>query len=346
MNVRWLCLVLCLLSPPALAQGFAGMGASAEGFAEVTRDYALTFPKDHGPHPDFRIEWWYVTANLTGEDGRDYGVQWTLFRSPLAPDGPDSGWQSRQIWMGHAALTTPERHFVGEKFARGAIGQAGVKAQPFEAWIDDWSLAGENFDTLQMKAGGADFSFDLSLRADGPLVLDGDNGVSVKSSNGMASYYYSQPAYQVAGVLNLPDGPVQVTGNAWLDREWSSQPLSGDQSGWDWVALSFDDESQLMAGRVRNEDELFTAATWISPDKSPTTLGNGDVIFTELSRSSVAERNVPTRWRIEVPTKGISVEIDAVNPQAWMATLFPYWEGPVTITGSHTGRGYLEMTGY
>ena len=29
-----------------------------------------------------------------------------------------------------------------------------------------------------------------------------------------------------------------------------------------------------------------------------------------------------------------------------MGTSFPYWEGPVSFTGTHRGVGYLEMTGY
>ena len=51
---------------PALAQGFAGLGIKGDGFAAVTPGKVFSFPADHGPHPDFRIEWWYVTANLQG----------------------------------------------------------------------------------------------------------------------------------------------------------------------------------------------------------------------------------------------------------------------------------------
>ncbi len=125
-----------------MAQGFAGMGTSAEGYALPDPDTRFQFPRDHGPHPDFRIEWWYLTANLTGADGTDYGLQWTLFRSALAPGDQGDGWDSPQFWMGHAAITTPDAHFVTERFARGGIGQAGVTADPFSAWIDDWAMTG------------------------------------------------------------------------------------------------------------------------------------------------------------------------------------------------------------
>jgi predicted secreted hydrolase len=128
--------LLCLVPGMGPAQGYGGYGgygASADGFATVTRPAELAFPDDHGPHPGHRIEWWYLTAALTGADGREYGIQWTLFRTALGP-GPDAGgWGSRQIWMGHAGLTTATEHFHAERFARGGIGQAGVSLDPFRA---------------------------------------------------------------------------------------------------------------------------------------------------------------------------------------------------------------------
>ncbi|MCL6282068.1 iron ABC transporter permease [Ruegeria sp. 2012CJ41-6] len=344
MRVRVL-IFLLMLPLGAAAQGFAGLGTDADGFAVPERGQALAFPRDHGAHPAYRIEWWYVTATLTGADGRDYGIQWTLFRSALAPYELD-GWQSPQLWMGHAALTTPDRHFVAERLARGGIGQAGVSADPFEAWIDDWRMAGPGFNMLDLQARGAEFAYDLSLTAQGPLVQHGDRGYSVKSQDGQASYYYSQPNFAVTGTLTLPTGPVALTGNAWLDREWSSQPLSADQNGWDWFSLSFDDGTRLMAFRLRGGRGDFTSGTWIGADGSATPLPDGLIEVVPLDLTGVAGREVPTRWRLTLPDKALSVEIEALNPQAWMATSFPYWEGPVRVTGSHDGKGYLEMTGY
>ena len=90
------------------------------------------------------------------------------------------------------------------------------------------------------------------LQAEGPLVLQGDRGYSVKSAGGQASHYYSQPFYRVTGRLDLPAGPVAVTGQAWLDREWSSQPLAADQTGWDWFSLSFDTGEKMMGFVLRD----------------------------------------------------------------------------------------------
>lgn len=337
---------LALTAPLAGAQGYAGLGTEADGFAVPDPAHRLSFPADHGPHPEYRIEWWYLTANLTGTDGTDYGIQWTLFRSALEPFD-ETGWSSPQIWLGNAGLTTPDAHFAAEKLARGGTGQAGVAAQPFDAWIDDWHMTGtgdgaDALDHLQLAASGDGFAYDLTLAAQGPIVLQGIDGFSVKSPAGQASYYYSQPFYDITGTLTLPDGPVEVTGQGWLDREFSSQPLSETQDGWDWISLHLDSGEKLMGFRLRDrEGAPFTSATWIAPDGTATPYGDGT-----LTMAPLGDTLPPTRWQIELPEHALSVQLDAINPNAWMPLSFPYWEGPVRITGTHTGRGYLEMTGY
>lgn len=342
------------LPPPASGQGFAGLGTEAKGFALPDPARAMTFPADHGAHPDYRIEWWYLTAVLTGEDGQDYGAQWTLFRLALAPpaNAPESPWDSPQVWMGHAAVTSATSHHFAERLGRGGIGQAGVEVPPFAAWIDDWQMTGtgpagtDAISGLRVQAGAEEFSYDLSLQATGPVVPQGANGYSVKSAAGQASYYYSQPFYRAEGRLRIDGQDIAVTGNAWLDHEWSSQPLAPDQTGWDWFSLMLDDGARLMGFRLRDAGEGYTSATWIAPDGTPTSLPPGALRATPLAEAVVAGRRLPVSWRLELPARGLDVTLAPLNPQAWNASVVPYWEGPVRITGSHQGRGYVEMTGY
>ncbi|MBZ5758021.1 MULTISPECIES: lipocalin-like domain-containing protein [Rhizobium] len=335
------------------AQGFAGLGTSADGFAVPKPGVPFSFPADHGPHPDYRIEWWYLTADLRGADGKDYGVQWTLFRSALSP-GAKANWSSPQIWMGNAAVTTPTQHFVAEKFSRDGSGAAGVTATPFAAWIDDWQMktrpdkpaGGDALSHIDLTATGASFRYDLTLDAKGPILAQGDGGYSVKSAGGQASEYYSQPFYAAKGTLKLPGGDVAVTGDAWLDREWSSQPLSADQKGWDWFSLHLENGEKLMGFRLRDSGAGFTSATWIAADGKPTPLPKGALTMTPLKTTNVSGHTVPTEWRLDIPARNFSVTTSPLNAQAWMATRFPYWEGPISFQGTQKGRGYLEMTGY
>lgn len=335
----------------AVPQGFAGLGSTAAGFAVPRPGAQLHFPTDHGPHADFRIEWWYLTANLHGEDGTQFGVQWTLFRSALAPK-TESGWSDPQIWMGHAAITTKDKHFAAERLARGGVGQAGVVAEPFSAWIDDWEMKGlpklwaDQLDEVRLHATGTDFSYTLELSANGPLVLQGDQGYSVKSAGGQASYYYSQPFYTVSGSLDIAGKAIRVSGKAWLDREWSSQPLTKDQTGWEWFSLHLDSGEKVMAFRLRDGNGGYTSANWIAADGKPSPLPPGSLEITPVRTARVGDRDIPVAWRVKIPGRGFDVTTSPLNDHSWMATTTSYWEGPISFNGSAGGQGYLEMTGY
>ena len=356
--LRWraaLCLLAMFASGGVWAAGgggFAGLGEEAAGFAEVVPGRTFSFPADLGAHPDYRIEWWYVTANLKDAAGEDYGVQWTLFRQALEPGPQRDGWASQQVWMGHAGVTSRDTHRFAEAVARGGVGQSGVTAQPFAAWIDDWTFAsdgtvGDGLRSATLSATGADFSYALTLKSARPIVLQGDGGYSVKSEHGQASYYYSQPFFEVSGRVTLDGREIDVTGRAWMDREWSSQPLAPGQKGWDWFSLHLPDGDKLMLFQLRSDtDAPFYAGTWITPDGSATPLTRDDIVLVPGATHRVAGRSVPVEWSVEIKSRALRISTKPLNPESWMATSFAYWEGPVRFTGTHDGEGYLEMTGY
>jgi predicted secreted hydrolase len=346
-------LLLAFEPKVALAQGFAGLGMSGTGFAPVLPGKRFVFPADHGSHPDFRIEWWYVTANLTDANGTAYGAQWTLFRQAMNPGPQQQGWANQQIWMGHAAITRADVHYFSEAFARGGVGQAGAEAEPFHAWIDAWQMRGlegvgnDSISPLELSAAGTDFTYALRLEADHALVLQGNAGYSVKSEQGQASYYYSQPYFKATGSITIDERPVDVTGLAWMDREWSSQPLASDQTGWDWLSLHFSQGEKLMLFRLRRADgRHFISGKWFSPEGNDRQIASAEIVMTPKAVTEIAGRNVPTGWDISIPAQKLSISCMPLNAKSWMGTRFPYWEGPIRFAGSHNGVGYLEMTGY
>ena len=358
MRIKWLLLLLgtLLLSacddqkPPA--DGFAGLGNEATTFAQVVPGKVFSFPQDHGAHDGFRIEWWYLTANLKDEQGRAFGVQWTLFRNALNADTQQPGWGNQTIWMGHAAVTSANQHYAAERYARGGVEQAGVNASPFKAWIDDWTFDSQSnlenpLANMQLYARGQRFSYQLHLTSSQPLVLQGEQGFSQKSEQGQASYYYSQPFFQAKGTVEIDGKTYQVSGPAWLDREWSSQPLTASQTGWDWFSMHLDNGEQLMLYRMRQKNgEPYLTGTWIGADGQTQLLKGQEIQLTPLASSDVAGHTLPTRWAVKIPGKHIDVTTTALNPNAWMNLRIPYWEGPMQLSGSHSGTGYLEMTGY
>lgn len=361
-------LIGCEESPPdAEPQGFAGLGEDAAAFAQADGASPLDFPEDHGPHPDYRIEWWYLTANLEDAQGEPLGLQWTLFRQALTPpdERPDPApWNADQVWMAHLGISRGATHVAAERFARShsqhANGQAGVSAAPFEAWIDDWVLKSPedaNFEdfTLSAYSGeGADrFGYALTLEAQGPLVQHGENGFNAKTVDGQGSRYYSQPFLQITGQVTLNGETREVSGQGWLDREWSSQLLTPEQTGWDWFSLHLNDGRKLMAYRLRGGGEAggdYAFAHLISADGQTELIGADRVTLTPLETQSVAGRDMPTRWSLTLPEADMQLTVEARHPNRWMPTTVPYWEGDVVVRQADTlenvGVGYLEMTGY
>lgn len=337
---------------------------SGDGFAQVEPGRTFVFPRDHYPHERFKIEWWYLTANLKGSDGQDYGVHWTLFRQAMNATPNPGGWQSNQTWMAHTAISTPLRFEFSQRFARGGIGQAGVettKRSTFEAWMDDWLWQSDSPTPFpgELAAGTENQRFKLMLTASDYLVLQGENGFSQKSDLGQASYYYSQPFIDITGTIWIDEEPVEVAGQGWLDREWSSQPLADNQDGWDWVSLHLSDGSALMVYQLRHDSgEHYVSGSWISDSGDVTVLEAGDVRMTPVSETRLSIpstlggkaqseiKEIPLEWRVRVPKLGIDISVTTHRPDSWLATAFPYWEGPVVVEGTHEGEGYLELTGY
>lgn len=347
---------------PVQGTGLDVLAQSADAYAQARPGRPLSFPADHGPHPAYRIEWWYLTANLRDQAGQLYGAQWTLFRLAVQPPTqPNSGMaaQNNQVYMAHMAITTPGGHLSFQRYARGGgpgdDTRAGVTAEPFAAWLDDWSLhsTGDGWLPLQVTARQAENSMDLHLQSNSPLVLQGDAGFSAKHADGGGSYYYSHPFLEASGHLTVAGRKIPVSGKAWLDREWSSQFLQRGQTGWDWFSLHLDSGEKLMLFQVRDQNGHgsgnFLQGKLIAADGSSTNLDPGRIELLPLQEARVAGRNLPLHWRISLPQIQRKFEIQALVNDQWMDVDFPYWEGAVIVSGighGNSGEGYMELTGY
>lgn len=334
-------------------------GADTEGYTRAERPRVFRFPADHGPHRDYRSEWWYFTGNLTDAAGRRFGYELALFRFALRPgtEVRDSQWATRQVYMGHLALTdvVAGRFRYRERFARAALGLAGAEASPFRVWLEDWSVGGDGF-PWRLSAASEEFALALTLDPLKPVVLQGEDGLSRKGTGaGNASYYYSIPRLATEGTITVEGTAHAVTGESWLDREWSTSALEEGQVGWDWFGLQLDDGHELMVYRLRRGDgttDPHSAGTLIAPDGATRTLGPADVEL-EVTAHWTSPRGgtYPARWRLAVPAADLSLEVDPVLADQELDVTPRYWEGAVDIRGKHgrrpvTGRGYVELTGY
>ncbi|MFT5608035.1 MAG: putative secreted hydrolase [Parvicella sp.] len=332
---------------------------SSKGYSEVIQGKALQFPQDHLAHDDFKIEWWYLTANLATATGEDVGVQWTQFRIGLTPPTstatPNDDWSTRQLYMAHAALTTQSEHLIAEKWSRGHPQLAGIKPDPFKVYLQNWQWLSQSDKLFPATLTVADeqFGYQLQLDSQQPLQLQGEQGYSSKSADqSVASYYYSQPYIDVTGEITRHGVTEQVTGKAWLDREWSSQFLTKAQQGWDWFSLRLDDNSTLMVFRLRgdNDQQHFYSGRRMFADGSGHNINSkdnpGDIFMVPTQWQQTALGKHPIAWHIRINSEAIDITTQALNPNSDMLVSTSYWEGPVTIKGSHQGQGYMELTGY
>ena len=338
-------------------------GEGDAGFEKALEPREFVFPADHGPHPGFRNEWWYITGNLDGDGGRRFGFELTIFRFALTPSVPpaQSDWRSNQVYIAHFAVTDADREkfFAAERFSRGALGLAGAQASPFRVWIEDWEIAAREAGTPEhwrLRASDPGFSLELELTAAKPPVLNGDAGLSQKSAEpGNASYYYSMTRWMTEGSLQLGDDTFPVSGLSWLDREWSTSALAPDQLGWDWFALQLSDGSDLMFYNLRKLDgsqDEQSAGTWIDADGSSLHLERDDVEITVTDTWESPQGGVyPSAWTLRAPGQGLDLRIRPVMADQELFTTVRYWEGAVDVEGERngkpvSGRGYVELTGY
>lgn len=340
------------------------LGGSSEGYTRAYEPRELRFPEDHGPHPDFRTEWWYWTGNLRSAEGREFGYQLTVFRSALSPEPRqrDSAWATRQVYMAHFALADIQgEHFHAfERFTRGALGLAGAQVSPFRVWVEDWSAdspSPTSLFPLRLSAQAEGVALHLQLEQGKPLVLQGLQGLSQKGPEpGNASYYYSFTRMPTQGELVVGDQSYTVQGLSWMDREWSTSALGPELEGWDWFALQLSDGSELMYYQLRRKGggaDRYSSGVWVPAQGEPVHLGFEQVQATVEAtwQSPRSGALYPARWRLRVPSLQLELVVLPALPHQELPLSVRYWEGAVRLEGTRAhqpvhGRGYLEMTGY
>ena len=308
-----------------------GIRAAKVQYPQVVPGRRLQFPRDHGAHPEYRVEWWYVTGWLE----QPYCFQITFFRvrTEDETDNP-SRFTPRQVLFAHAALADPKRGRLvhDQRVARAGFSLAHAETDRTEVWIDDWSLVLEGT-SYQARIAARDFNFDLSfLGAPGQLILQGENGFSRKGHRPEeASYYYSRPQLGVVGRLNGQ----AVNGTAWLDHEWSSAYMAPEAVGWDWAGINFLDGSSLMGFRMRDK----TGATHFAPP---------GVSMRPLRIWRSPRTGVDYPVSMQLNDLRLEPLMDDQELDSRLSTGTIYWEGAVRAFRGNdwVGRGYLELTGY
>ena len=350
---RLIALLLILSAIPLAAQ-----------YQQALPGYRYQFPRDHFDHPAYRTEWWYYTGNLKSADGHKFGFELTFFRQGVNRDHPKTtDWDIHDIYLAHLALSDLDggRFYQTQRVNRAGPGLAGASEQLAQVWNGNWQV---HWTTggQELQAIADNFALHLIMKSRKPPVIHGKNGVSQKSAGaGQASHYISFTRLLTSGSVELNGKTYQVEGTAWMDHEFFTHQLDASESGWDWLSLQLDDNTELMLYRFRHKDgsvDPFSAGTYVNANGQSTFLGVSDFSIQPGGQSYASTDThavYPIAWRVVVPSLGLDLQI--ATPLASQELVTPgnaslsYWEGAIAINGTRNGAsargvGYLEMTGY
>jgi predicted secreted hydrolase len=347
----------------------------------VRQGTTLSFPRDHGAHPEFRTEWWYVTGNLNtkgSSDAETIGFQLTFFRSAVGQLGPGRNrFEAKQVLIGHVAIAQRSRgQLLHEQIVHrlGFESITSMSETDCDLKIRSWQLkrSGQGEERYQASVETDQMSLSLLLYPQGPARAQGEKGFSQKGPSArQASYYYSRPQLKVDAQLTLKSSPLKrqqaLSGSAWMDHEWSNEVLSEEAAGWDWMGLNFDNGEALMAFRIRprqGEAPVWSDLRYF--DRKGETLLAMKTGSTASERAEVFRIRPKRYWRSLLSNANypVEMEIEIRSPSPRILTLRPlmdmqeidarastggfYWEGLVFVfeNAQRVGQGYLELTGY
>ncbi|MEP6685459.1 MAG: lipocalin-like domain-containing protein [Verrucomicrobiota bacterium] len=326
--------------------------------------WQFEFPRDHHAHRDFKTEWWYFTGNILDAEGHRFGYELTFFRQGIRPpverDPNASRFVVDDLKFAHFAITdvSGKAFRFEQKTSRGTFGEAGFDEGSSLAWIDNWTLASRGENAFDLMAESQEGTIHLHLRAAKSPVVHGENGVSVKASaSGHASHYYSIPRLETTGEFFGNGKSHPFRGESWFDHEWATNQLAPNQSGWNWLCLQFDDDTELMLYQMRLTNGQIDPAsngTFIAANGTATFLPKASFEMkpTEFWTSKASGARYPIGWKVEVPSQQLNFSVRPVLADQELAlTALTYWEGAVDAVGTCasraiTARGYLELTGY
>jgi predicted secreted hydrolase len=370
--VAWLSSSLSLLSPAAEP---ARMRVTAEGFAIPQPGRKFEFPRDHGSHPEFKIEWWYVTGHLFTESQARYGFQATFFRSagpPISPDAttahaPRSAtFGVNGLYLAHIAISdVNQQRFLFEERLNREGWDASAERSTLAVRNGNWSLTLDtNQPTVLLVQGSIrdEASFVLQLRPQKPLVIFGEDGVSRKGADPSASsHYLTFSRLAASGTLTLNGRSHTVKGQAWMDHEISSSQLDQGQEGWDWASIQLRDGREVMVYRLRlrgGATDPHSQLAWVDDQGMASQVDASRFTWTTIRQ-----------WKS--PQTGglypVSIRLETIDPATHQPQVFllepvldpqeldgplggiPYWEGACRVRnpkGEDIGSAYLELTGY
>jgi predicted secreted hydrolase len=295
----------------------------------------VSLPMDDAFHAGQELEWWYWSGHLEAADGRWFGFEETFFA------GVQSGVMGEEV---DVALTDIQ----GAQFLYNVTDQLGAPvhvSDGFQLAVSGQTATGGNGrDVLHGAPPGA--TFDLTLDSEKAPVLQYGDGYTTYSPSGF-TYYYSREWMAATGTVVVGSESIPVTGHAWFDHQWG-QLDAVVQRGWQWFAIQLDDGRELMLYvMLVNGQPIAPSGSLLDANCNVTYLSGSDVEFASTGTwtSPHTQCTYPAGWQITYGDLTMTVT-PTLQDQELYSGMQKYWEGASTVTGTATGRAYVELNGY
>ena len=356
-----------LMLAVGLVRTIAAQEVAGRDYLRARPGYEYAFPRDHGAHPDYKLEWWYYTGHLDAANGRSFGYELTFFRFGMdrVAENP-SAWNVRDLHVAHFALSelpgdgSPERFRFYERVNRAGPGIAHARVDTLDVGNESWSARLDD-GVMKLRAYADGILLELDLRSEKPPAVHGTNGVSQKADGiGQAAHYYSMTRMATRGLVSIDGNATSVTGESWMDHEFGTSQLADDQVGWDWFSLQLENGEELMLYQIRHRDGSVdgnSSGTIVGADGGTSHLRIDQFNVESFRDWESDETGAVYRldWEVEIPGENTRLRVTPLMDNQEMVTMrstgFPYWEGAVDVEGIWrgepvSGRGYVELTGY
>ncbi|WP_248723473.1 lipocalin-like domain-containing protein [Seonamhaeicola sp. ML3] len=321
----------------------------------------VSFPVDEGRHSAETTEWWYVSGHITTDTNKKYSFMLTYFFRPTSisifnfdgfrilnvTDESDGTFYQDTKALNYATLSETELNIVASLFPTGT-----------EYWRNKEDSGGQILPfEYEISASSTDISMDFNLETvKRPLIVGGDGLFDQGDSS--YTYYYSQTENTVTGSLRVGSVTENVTGEAWIDRQYGSfNPFTGED--YEWFSIKLDNGTDINLWNIFNssrsipENSKFRilSAYVDESESSQYTISDFEIERLEYFFTPDNLRCYSKKWRLTSSSKNIDliITINHENSEVDISELsFKFFEGATTITGTInstpvTGVGFTEL---
>lgn len=315
----------------------------------------IEFPVDEGVHSELPVDWWYLSMHLQGKTtGEYYTIMLTYFHRVIwGFDGFRIFNVTNETQNIFYTETLPVKYDLITEDSLNII--ANVIGGPDETFVNQTNPDGTMKPFMyevsaKQDSASIDLLFDSKKR---PLIY-GDSGFFYQGEQGNYTYYYALTGLDVTGSITFNGLTEEVTGIAWLDRQYGNfAPSEGE--GYEWFSAHLSNGVDIGFYNIFSVDNLipsnpdFTQCNIYYDDNRDTVIYDFTLTRMDYAYASDTGKCYSQQWHLLADD--IDIIVTTIDSTREVYIPFQFYEGATTITGTVageqvTGIGFAELLHY